>query len=47
MKIEKLKEALLALHLKTLAEILEDTLLKAEREKLSPADILFLDSRYM
>jgi DNA replication protein DnaC len=42
MNLDKLKEALMALHLKTFAEILEDTLLKAEREKLSPADILFL-----
>jgi DNA replication protein DnaC len=42
MNLDKLKEALMALRLKTFAEILEDTLLKAEREKLSPADILFL-----
>jgi DNA replication protein DnaC len=42
MNLDKLKEALVALRLKTFAEILEDTLLKAEREKLSPADILFL-----
>jgi len=42
MNLDKLREALAALRLKTFAEILEDTLLKAEREKLSPADILFL-----
>lgn len=42
MNLDKLKEALVALRLKTFAEILEDTLLKAEREKLSPADILYL-----
>ncbi len=42
MNLDKLKEALMALRLKTFAEILENTLLKAEREKLSPADILHL-----
>ncbi|MDI6765063.1 MAG: hypothetical protein QME83_18845, partial [Thermodesulfobacteriota bacterium] len=42
MNLDKVKEALLALHLKNFAEILEETLLKAEREKLSPADILYL-----
>lgn len=40
MKIDKLKEALLALHLKTMAEVLEETLKKTERENLSPADFL-------
>jgi DNA replication protein DnaC len=42
MNLDKVKEALLALHLKNFAEILEETLRKAEREKLSPADILYL-----
>ena len=42
MNLDKLKEALVALHLKTFAEILDQTLLKAERENLSPADILYL-----
>jgi DNA replication protein DnaC len=42
MNLDKLKEALMALHLKNFAEILEETLQKAEREKLSPADILYL-----
>jgi DNA replication protein DnaC len=42
MNLDKLKEALLTLHLKNFAEILDQTLLKAEREKLSPADILYL-----
>lgn len=41
MNLEKVKEALVALHLKTFAEALDDTLRKAEREKLSPADILY------
>ncbi len=40
MKIDKLKEALLALHLKAMAEVLEETLKKTERENLSPADFL-------
>ena len=40
MKIDKLKEALLALHLKAMAEVLEETLKKTEREHLSPADFL-------
>ena len=34
MNLDKLKEALMALHLKNFAEILDETLLKAEREKL-------------
>jgi DNA replication protein DnaC len=42
MKIEKLKESLLSLHLKTMAEILEQTLKKAEQENLSPADLLLI-----
>jgi DNA replication protein DnaC len=42
MNLDKLKEALVALRLKTFAETLEDTLRKAERETLSPADILYL-----
>jgi DNA replication protein DnaC len=40
MKIDKLKEALLALHLKAMAEVLEETLKKTGRENLSPADFL-------
>lgn len=42
MKIEKLKESLLSLHLKTMAEILEETLKKGEQENLSPADLLLI-----
>ena len=42
MKIENLKESLLSLHLKTMAEILEQTLKKAEQENLSPADLLLI-----
>ena len=42
MKIEKLKESLLSLHLKTMAEILEQTLKKGEQENLSPADLLLI-----
>jgi DNA replication protein DnaC len=42
MKIEKLKESLLSLHLKTMAEILEQTLKKTEQENLSPADLLLI-----
>ena len=42
MKIENLKESLLSLHLKTMAEILEQTLKKGEQENLSPADLLLI-----
>jgi len=42
MKIEKLKELLLTLRLKAMAEILEETLKKAQTDNLSPGDILTL-----
>lgn len=42
MKIQKLKESLLCLHLKTMAEILEETLKKGEQENLSGADLLLI-----
>ena len=42
MKIENLKESLLSLHLKTMAECLEQTLKKGEQENLSPADLLLI-----
>ena len=42
MKIEKLKELLLTLRLKTMADILEETLNKAQTDNLSPVDILTL-----
>lgn len=42
MKIEKLKELLLTLRLKAMAEILEETLKKAQTDNLSPIDILTL-----
>jgi len=42
MKIEKLKELLLTLRLKAMAEILEETLQKAHTDTLSPVDILTL-----
>jgi len=42
MKIEKLKELLLTLRLKALADILEETLNKAQTDNLSPGDILTL-----
>jgi len=42
MKIENLKESLLSLHLKTMAEILEQTLKKGEQENLSPADLFLI-----
>jgi DNA replication protein DnaC len=42
MKIENLKASLLSLHLKTMAEILEQTLKKGEQENLSPADLLLI-----
>jgi DNA replication protein DnaC len=42
MKIEKLKEPRLTLGLKTLADILEETLNKAQTDNLSPVDILTL-----
>ena len=42
MKIEKLKELLLTLRLKAMAEILEETLNKAQADQLSPVDILTL-----
>lgn len=41
-KIEKLKELLLTLRLKAIAEILEETLKKAQTDNLSPIDILTL-----
>lgn len=41
-KIEKLKESLLALRLKTMAEILEETLKKSRTDNLSSIDILFI-----
>jgi DNA replication protein DnaC len=40
MKIQTLKDSLLALHLKTMAEILEETLKKGAQENLSAADLL-------
>jgi len=42
MKIQKLKESLLTLHLKTMAEILEETLKKGAQENLSAADLLLI-----
>lgn len=42
MKIQKLKESLLALQLKTMAEILEETLKKGAQENLSAADLLLI-----
>jgi DNA replication protein DnaC len=42
MKIQTLKESLLALHLKTMAEILEETLKKGAQENLSAADLLLI-----
>ena len=42
MKIQKLKESLLALHLQTMAEILEETLKKGAQENLSAADLLLI-----
>lgn len=42
MKIDKLKELLLTLRLKAMAEILEETLEKAHTDNLSPVDILTL-----
>lgn len=39
-KMEKLKESLLTLRLKAMAEILEETLKKAQTDTLSPVDIL-------
>jgi len=42
MKIENLKASLLSLHLKTMAEILEQTLKKGEQENLSSADLLLI-----
>jgi DNA replication protein DnaC len=42
MKIEKVKEALLSLRLKSMAEILEDTIKKAQTDNLSSADILYI-----
>jgi DNA replication protein DnaC len=42
MKIQKLKESLCSLHLKTMAEILEETLKKGEQENLSAADLLLI-----
>jgi DNA replication protein DnaC len=42
MKTQKLKESLLTLHLKTMAEILEETLKKTAQENLSAADFLLI-----
>jgi len=42
MKIESLKQTLLSLHLKAMAEMLEEILKQGERENLSSADILSL-----
>jgi DNA replication protein DnaC len=42
MKIQKLKESLLSLHLNTMAEILEETLKKGTQENLSAADLLLI-----
>ena len=42
MKIQTLKEALLSLRLKAMADILEETLRKAEQENLPPANLLYL-----
>ena len=41
-KIEKLKESLLTLRLKTMADILEETLKKTQTDNLSPVDTLTL-----
>lgn len=40
MKMEKLRELLIALRLKAMADILEETLKKAQTDNLSPIDIL-------
>lgn len=42
MKIDKLKELLLTLRLKAMADILDETLHKAQTDNLSPVDILTL-----
>jgi DNA replication protein DnaC len=42
MKIQKLKESLLSLHLNTMAEILDETLKKGAQENLSAADLLLI-----
>lgn len=42
MKIEKVRDLLLTLKLKTMADLLEESLKKAQRENLSPLDILYL-----
>jgi DNA replication protein DnaC len=42
MKIQKLKESLLSLHLKTMAEILEQTLKKGAQENLSATDLFLI-----
>jgi DNA replication protein DnaC len=42
MEIEKIKEALLGLKLKAMAEILEETIKKAQRENLSDLDFLYI-----
>jgi DNA replication protein DnaC len=42
MKIQNLKESLLTLHLKTMAEILEETLKKGAQENLSATDLLLI-----
>lgn len=42
MKIDKLKDLLLTLRLKAMAEILEETLKKAQTDNLSPVDIITL-----
>jgi hypothetical protein len=42
MKTEKIKESLLALHITTMAEILEETLRKEEKENRSAVDLLII-----
>lgn len=42
MKIKTLKERLLALHLKGMEGILEETLKKATVDNLSPVDVLLI-----
>lgn len=42
MKMDKVKQALLSLRLKAMADILEDTLKKAQTDNLSATDILYI-----
>lgn len=42
MKIEKVRDLLLTLKLKTMADVLEETLRKAQRGNLPPLDILYI-----